>query len=744
MILFVDVKNINMKLIRLIPLILLLPLLSNAQLKKLTVEDAIIKSKTTLAPEKLIQPSWIPGTNFFTYVVKNKSTEFLVKENASTLKIDTILTLDVFKETVFTARADVPKISHFLPFTWIDEKNMRLYFEHAYYKYNIEKNIISLLLKVTTDAEDIDYEPVSNRCAYTMGNNLLVADKESLKEDNRPGLDNVKLKKEFLSSDGTYGLTNGKAVHRNEFGINKGTFWSSQGNRLAYYKLYEGMVADHPIMNFDQTPIVTKNIKYPMAGNTSHQAVIYIKDFTKDRQVEVRTGEPLDHYLTNIAWSPSEEVLYVAIVNREQNEMKLNAYDGTTGVFERTLFTESNAKYVEPEKPMIFVPNKAAQFLWFSKRDGFNHLYLYDIRGKLLKQVTKGQFDVTDFLGFDKTGNIAYYTAATENGLERQIFSVDLISGKVFQITRNSGVHSAIFNTDGNYFIDSYSNTNTPKRTTLMDKDGGEISILVDAQNPLLNYETCTIKLFNIPSTDKKVKLNCRIWYPPQFDTTKKYPVLVYLYGGPHAQMVTNSWLGGSSDLWLYYMAQQGFIVFTLDNRGSMNRGIEFENVTFRNLGKFEREDQLAGTNFLKNQSYVDSTRMGVFGWSFGGFMSINMMTRTNVFKVGVAGGPVIDWKKYEVMYTERYMDKPQENKTGYDDANLMNYVKNLKGKLMIIHGTSDDTVLWQHSMDYIKKCIEEGVQVDYFVYPGEKHNWYGKGRVHLMQKVADYLKQNL
>jgi len=732
-----------MKSIRLLPLIILLPFIANAQLKKLTVEDAVLKQRTTLAPDRLNQPSWIPGTNLFTYIVKSKNSEFLVKEDAASLKIDTILTLDIFKDAVFSARADVPKISHFLPFTWIDEKNMRLYFEHAYYKYNIEKNIISLLLKVPTDVEDIDYEPITNRCAFTFNNNLAITDKESLKENNQKGNDNVKMKKEMLSSDGTYGITNGKAVHRNEFGINKGTFWSPKGSRIAYYKLYEGMVADYPVMDFEQSPVVSKNIKYPMAGNTSHQATIYVKDFSKDRQYQVMTGLGTDQYLTNIAWNPSEEIIYVAIVNRDQNEMKLNSYDGTTGVFIKTLFTETHTKYVEPEKPMAFVPNKPAQFLWFSKRDGFNHLYLYDVKGKLIKQVTKGQFDVSELLGFDKTGNVAYYSAMTENGLERQIFSVDLLSGKVFPLTLNPGIHSAIFNDDGNYFIDTYSSTTTPKRSTLMDKAGAELSILVNSKNPISDYETCGIKLFNIPSTDKKVTLNCRIWYPPQFDSTKKYPVLVYLYGGPHAQMVTNSWLGGG-DMWLYYMAQQGFIVFTLDNRGSMNRGLEFENVTFRNLGKFEREDQLAGVDFLKHQQYVDSTRLGVFGWSFGGFMSISMMTRTNAFKVGVAGGPVTDWRKYEIMYTERYMDKPQDNKAGYDDANLLNYVKNLKGKLLVIHGTSDDVVVWPHSIDYIKKCVDEGVQVDYFVYPGHKHNVLGKDRVHLMQKVADYFKQNL
>jgi dipeptidyl-peptidase-4 len=232
--------------------------------------------------------------------------------------------------------------------------------------------------------------------------------------------------------------------------------------------------------------------------------------------------------------------------------------------------------------------------------------------------------------------------------------------------------------------------------------------------------------------------------YPAAFDSTKKYPVLVYVYGGPHAQMITNSWLGGA-DLWLYYMAQQGYIVFTMDNRGSMNRGLEFENATFRDLGKVEMEDQLAGVSYLKKLKYVDGARMGVYGWSFGGFMTTSLMTRTpDVFKLGVAGGPVIDWRMYEIMYTERYMDMPQNNAKGYHDADLTNYAKDLKGKLLLIHGTNDNVVLWQHTLTYLKKCVDEGVLIDYFVYPGHEHNVLGPDRVHLMRKISQYFKENL
>ncbi|MEI6507606.1 MAG: DPP IV N-terminal domain-containing protein [Bacteroidota bacterium] len=734
----------NMRIFKSFLFIVLIPFVTNAQQKMLTVEDAVLKQRSTLGPDKLNQLSWIPGTNVFAWIVKINGKEVILREDAKTLKIDTVLGIDKFKESLHSANPDAAYVEKFPAITWIDEQTFRVYNEHYYFHYHIQTNIINALARTNKDGEDMEFEPTLNRVAYTINNNVFVADKTGLITDVEKQLsDGAIIKKELVSTYGGMGIVNGKAVARNEFGINKGLFWSAKGNKLAYYQMNEALVSDYSMLNLDNKPASAKTIKYPMAGNKSQLVKVFVQDFSKSRQFEVQTGALNENYYTNVSWSPEEEYIFIAVVNREQNEMKFNEYDGTTGGFIRTLFTETNTKYVEPEKPAVFVPNHPSQFLWFSKRDGFNHLYLYDTRGKLIKQVTKGKFDVTELLGFDKSGNTAFYIAASENGLERKVYSVDLTTGKTITLTLNTGVHSAILSDDGSYFIDTYSNTTMPRRITLMDRTGGELSVLVNSQNPISNYQPCGLKLFSITSTDKKAQLNCRMFYPPQFDSTKKYPVLVYLYGGPHAQLITNSWLGGA-DMWLYYMAQQGFVVFTLDNRGSMNRGLEFENVTFRKLGTIEREDQIAGAEFLKQQRYVDSTRMGIFGWSFGGFMSIGMMTRTNEFKVGVAGGPVIDWSMYEIMYTERYMDKPQENKEGYDDANLMNYDKNLKGKLLIIHGTSDDVVVWQHSLNYIKKCVEDGVQVDYFVYPGHKHNVLGKDRVHLMQKVTDYFKQNL
>jgi dipeptidyl-peptidase-4 len=718
-----------------------------SQNKLLTINDAVLKQRTTLAPDRLMQLQWIKGVNTFSYVVKVDGKEKIVQYEAQTGKIDTVFTIDDFATVFKTLEIDVPVPQRLPFFTWINNEQFRFFYNNAYYAMNIKTKVGKALTKLPKNAENINYNVETGKTVFTLENNVLMYDADtwikgagtsSQKVDN-----DVMIKENMLTTDGTYGVVNGKTVHRSEFGINGGLFWSPKGNKLAYYKMYEMAVTDYELMNIESKPGTFEKIKYPMAGASSHTVKLFVQDFSSKRQFEVLTKANPDQYLTNIAWSPQEDLIFIAVVNRAQNEMMLNQYDGRSGAFIKTLFTENHPKYVEPEHPVTFIPNDDGKFIWMSKRDGFNQLYLYDLRGKLLRQLSTGKYDVTELLGFDNQGKTAFYMGATNNGLDRQFFAVEISSGKTKQLTNSPGVHAVNVSANGQYFIDTYSSSTLPRKTVLMDVKGNELAVLLNATNPLADYKLCGMQMGTVLADDNTTPLNYRMFYPPQFDSTKKYPVVVYMYGGPHAQMVTNTWLGGA-DMWLYYMAQQGYVVYTIDNRGSGNRGLDFEQATFRNLGTVERADQLKGVAFLKKQKYIDSTRMGVFGWSFGGFMSIGMMTRTDAFKVGVAGGPVIDWSCYEIMYTERYMDKPQENPDGYKDADLTNYVKNLKGKLMLIHGTDDDVVLWQHSLKYIKKCVDEGVQVDYFVYPDHKHNVLGKDRVHLMQKVTDYLNAGL
>lgn len=725
-------------------LVLLIPMMATAQQKMLTVEDAVMKQRSTLGPARLMGLAWVPQSSRFTYIAKKDGKDCVVMQDAATLKRDTVLTLDQFNDIRGKAEVKLKPVERLPMLSWINETSFRFNIKQNLFVADIKTGKVDVFCYLPEGAENSDIETNTGKVAYVNNHNLWVSSKASVLQGGSSTADSGDdTKGDMLTKDGAYGLAYGTSVHRNEFGIDKGTFWSPKGNKIAYYQMNESIVTDYPIYNLNNKPASTKNMKYPMAGDASHVVSVYVHDFAKKRTVKLVTGTPLEQYLTNVAWHPGEEKIYIAVVNREQNEMKLNEYDAVSGVFTKTLFTETHPKYVEPEHPVIFCKNNPKQFIWMSERDGFNHMYLYNSNGRLERQLTKGKFDVTQFVGFNNKGDEAFYVAASEDGMNRYLYRVNLATGKSTKLTLADGTHNIMMNDNGEWFLDQYTSTTVPRNTVLLNASGQEKAVLLNAINPIAEYKKCEMQVFKIKAADGTTDLNCRMFLPAGFDANKKYPTLVYLYGGPHAQMITNSWLGGA-DMWLYYMAQQGYVVFTLDNRGSANRGLDFENVTHRKLGVEEKADQLKGIEFLKGLKYVDASRLGIYGWSFGGFMTTTMMSKTDLFKAGVAGGPVIDWGMYEIMYTERYMDTPKENPEGYAENNLLNHVKGLKGKLMLIHGTDDNVVLWQHSLAYIKKCVDEGVQLDYFVYPGHLHNVMGKDRVHLMQKITDYFKQNL
>ncbi len=421
--------------------------------------------------------------------------------------------------------------------------------------------------------------------------------------------------------------------------------------------------------------------------------------------------------------------------------MALNVYDANTGTYLRTILREQNSKWVEPEHPAYFPSNTSNNFVWFSEQSGFQNLYYYSIDGKLIKQLTQNAFPAREILGNSPDGSEIYFTATGENPLNMLAYKVNL-KGKQTQLTKEAGVHTVAVSTDGKWVFDEYSNHNTPSKSLLLDAKGNS-KLLVESANKYDGYTLGSAEIKTIKAADGTTDLYTRLIKPSTFDPSKKYPVLVYVYGGPHAQMITNSFLDGAN-LWMYWMAEQGYLVFTVDNRGSDNRGFAFESVIHRNLGVNEMDDQLKGVDYLKSLPYVDANRLAVHGWSYGGFMTTSLMLRKpDVFKVGVAGGPVTDWSYYEVMYGERYMDTPAENKEGFEQSSTLNYVKNLKGKLLLIHGTSDDVVVMQNNFSLIKKFVVAQKQVDFFAYPMHKHNVQGKDRVHLMKKVLDYVMEN-
>lgn len=601
----------------------------------------------------------------------------------------------------------------------------------------VEKKVI-WKANLTPDASNEDWNKDSQSIAYTIDHNLFVLTADG--------------KSHQVSSDGSIDLVYGESVHRDEFGISKGTFWSPDGTLLAFYKMDQSMVSKFPQVNItlpSQTPDAESRIAttspdpYPMAGETSHKVYVGIFNPQTDKTIYLNTGDPTDRYFTNIAWAPDGKKLYLIELNRDQNHGSLDEYDALTGKKLRTLFTEDNDKYFEPLHPIQFLPWDDSKFIYQTRRDGYNHIYIYNVSGKLVKQLTTGNFEVSDILGFNKSQKTILYTSNEKDPLQQNVFSVDM-KGKRTLLGDATGWHNATLSESGNYFIDNYSSPLIARHIDIVSTSDRKGTNIFTAEDPWAEYKVPEVKVGTIKAADGVTDLYYRLILPTDFDPTKKYPAVVYVYGGPHAHNIdaTAHWGARGWDIW---MAQQGYVMFCLDNRGSEHRGLAFEQATFRQLGVEEMKDQIKGVEFLKSLPYVDGERLGVHGWSFGGFMTTSLMTTyPDVFKVGVAGGPVIDWRFYEVMYGERYMDTPQTNPEGYESTSLLGKAKNLKGRLMVIYGGNDPVCVPQHTLSFMRACIDADTYPDLFTYPGDGHNMMGTDRVHLHNVITRYFEDHL
>ena len=551
-------------------------------------------------------------------------------------------------------------------------------------------------------------------------------------------------KKHQLSTDGSREIVYGQSVHRNEFGIRKGTFWSPDGQRLAFYRMDQSMVTDYPQVNVFPRSATYEPDKYPMAGMTSHKVTVGVFDLKSGKTVYLQAGDPTDRYFTNIAWSPDSKTVYMFELNRKQNDCRLVSYDATSGAKIAELNRETSPKYVEPQNPIVFLPWDAQKFLMQSEKDGYNHLYLMDKSGKQLKQLTKGEWVVMEVLGFNQKDKTVIIASNELNPLQRNIWAVSIATGKRTLLDNGKGVHRASLSATGALMTDQRQEPTVPNVIELNNTHKSSPITLLKASDPWKEYQQPIYENGSIKAADGTTDLYYRMVKPHDFDATKKYPTVVYVYGGPHAHNVDASWHWASRS-WETYMAQKGYIVFILDNRGSENRGRDFEQATWHQLGQVEMQDQMKGVDYLRTLPYIDMNRLGVHGWSFGGFMTISLMTNyPDVFKVAVAGGPVIDWKWYEVMYGERYMGTPQDNPEGYAKSSLIDKAKNLKGKLQIITGYNDNTVVPQHCLSFLDACVKAGTQPDFFAYPGEEHNMMGHASVHLHERITQYFEDYL
>lgn len=679
----------------------------------LTLKQAVMEQYTQLYPKHIAGFQWMKSADKYSFLKHYKSLYVgSVKKKAEEVltisKVNSVLSSD---------------FSYFANLTWKDGHTFLIYQKNTIAIFDIDSKT-GHLITLPKDAANLDFTTQLDKVAYTIDNNLYYS---SL----------AKFKQQAVTSNTDKNIVSGQTIAREEMGIVKGTFWSPKGDQLAFYQKDESAVANYPLVDIDTYPASLKSIKYPMNGQPSEKPKVGIYNLSAGTTSFITTRHGKDFYLTNLAWTPSENYILLAEITRSQQHLWFQRYTAK-GKYDKTLFEEKSDTWVNPTISPRFPSNKSDNFVWVSERDGFNNLYYYSIEGNLIAQLTKNKFVLKSIVA-THNGDV-FFTATGKSPLNTLFYKVDT-KGNQQLLTPEEGTHQVSINFEDGMLFDQYSAHDVPHRAVIRKSNGKIIKEVLNAKNPLADYgiSSPTIKTIK----DKAgVDLYTRMIKPKNFDPTKKYPVLVYVYGGPHVQLITNRWLNGSP-LWMYWLANQGYIVYTLDNRGSGNRGVKFEHAIYKHLGVKEHLDQMVGVKYLKSLHYVDSTRLAVFGWSFGGFMAGTCMLRTpNVFNVGVSGGPVTDWKYYEVMYGERYMSTEKKNPEGFKQTSLINQAKNLKGKYLIINGSVDPIVMPQNEMKLIQKFIDLGIQFDYFVYPMHVHNVRGKDRVHLMTKVLDYIMQ--
>lgn len=699
--------------------------------------DETVYGPSKFAPKSLASTQWTKSSDIFTHL-DDSYQNLIARDVKNNWKPEQIASAaDIQKAIDSIIKDDKIKLTYFpFQYQWINDNTISFAIPSTEYYYTFNYDIASkqakVINKVVSKSVNQEFTTNNSQTAYLIGNNI-----EILGQDGR---------KIQVTKDTIDGIVNGSDhTHRQEFGINKGMWWSPNNQNLLFYKKDETMVSKYPLPQWDTRVASVNEIRYPMAGMKSEEVKLIIYNTVNNSFTTLKTGEPKEQYLTIATWDPSNDFVYVGVLNRGQDHLKLNKYSAKTGDLVNTLFEETSNSWVEPLKPLIFLPNKSNEFLYQTDKDGYNQLYLYNTEGKLIRNLGYKDVIVIDFKGFNSNNTKAYYIGAANKGLERHLYEVDLKSGKTTQLTSTNGVHNASMSPSGKYVLDQYSNLNTPNKIQIIETKSNKATTILDAPNPFAGQINMPkIEFVELLSPDGITPLNARITYPSNFDPAKQYPVMVYLYGGSHAQMITDRWLGGTGYFDLY-MAQNGYIVFTLDNRGSDARGRDFTRVTHRQLGEAEMADQLVGVDYLKSLPYVNKDKMGIFGWSFGGYMTTSLMTKHNdIFSTAVAGGPVMDWKFYEIMYGERYMDSPQENPEGYEKTSLLNKADRLKGNLLIIHGAQDPVVVQQHSMEFVEQAIKAGKQVDYFLYPTHEHNVRGKDRIHMYDKIAKYFDIHL
>lgn len=711
--------------------------------------NGILERPFDFRPDSLRGLGWRDAENYTFFEGRGPSLRWMGASVKSGAK-EKIADVASLREILKGAELGGLNARHLAAASWTPDSRARLIVNGQLVHIDLDSGKATLGLTVPVDAEATAWAPGDRCVAWSKEKDIHVR-----------GSDGKIVR---VTHDGYRHLTHGLAVHRVEFGITDGMWWDPTGRRLAFYREDLRPIERYPASDFAPRPAKDLDLRYPMAGRNGSVVSIGIFD-TRDGSLRwLETDPAADEWHTNVTWAPDGESLYVAHVNRKQNAMELRRWSAVDGKRLGTLFEEKDSEWIEPEHGPIFLPDGSGRFLWFSHRSGFNHLHLHSADGAHEFQVTGGAFDVNEFLGFDPTGAKIRVHASGRDPRQNHLFECALTkpvygveetdAGAVItesatrmrQVTGGRGQHRAMLSPDGAHALDTHSNLEHPGKVDLIGIDGRVIRTLHESKNPLDGLRTGRESFFETKTEDGQPLYGHQI-LPPEFEEGESYPVLVYVYSGPHSQFVRDEWMGGlgTTNLWLHHMATQGMIVLRTDGRGTANRGIEWAQCIHRRLGTCEINDQIAGLDHILENYPGDPDRVGVTGWSYGGFMTLSLMTRAgDRFAAGVAGAPVTDWRYYETGYGERYMDRPAENEEGYDNSDPARHVKGIKGRLLVVHGTSDETVVLQHSMHFLDACIDAGKEVEFFAYPGQLHGLRGRDRQHFYRKMTGFFLQTL
>lgn len=703
--------------------------------QKITVEDIYSGAFRAKGMDELQS---MKNTNQYTvlnYDAASRTMQIDLFDFATLKKVTTLI--DTKNHTVLTDGIDSYTFSP-------DEKsilianNTNQIFRHSftadYYLYDTTTKKVSKVFDF--QVQEPTFSPDGKKIAFARDNNLFVFDIASKQIT-------------AITSDGKKNsVINGITdwVYEEEFAFVRAFDWSKDSKKVAYIRFDESQVPEFSMSMFkkDLYPTV-ETFKYPKAGEKNSEVSLHIYDIASKGTQKVNLSQYADFYIARMKWTNEANVLSAQVLNRHQDNLDLLFIDGNSGAA-KVVLNEKDKAYIDVTDNLTFLKDNS--FIWTSEKDGFNHIYLYDKTGKLKNQVTKGNWEVTNYYGFDEKNNTVFYQSVENGSINRDVYSINLNGKNKVRLSKSTGTNAATFSPNFQYFITTFSSATQPTTYTLNEaKKGAQVQVIENNEalaTKLKGYDL-PAKEFFVLKTAKGNELNAWILKPKDFDPNKKYPVFMYQYSGPGSQQVNNDW-NGSDDYWFQMLAQQGYIVACVDGRGTGFKGAAFKKVTQKELGKYEVEDQIDAAKVIGNYPYVDKNRIGIWGWSYGGFMASNCILKgADVFKMAIAVAPVTNWRFYDSIYTERYMQTPQENATGYDENSPINHVNKLKGKYLLIHGSGDDNVHVQNSMQMIEALIQANKQFDSEIYPDKNHGIYGgKTRIQLYTKMTNFIKENL